>query len=344
MTCSTGLLFLSCDYTGVGFTSKAVDKGATKIQLQRGHGKNFPSTLNGAHFYITVEGCHSCCEIMRVVGIQDDVLEVQRGLGSTCDCIASNARVSVSTDNQHFYNDLRNHIPLNAVSPLKYDCTTNTMSVDCAELFKSGCSGCDCGEGGAAGGAGAVVANGGLRGEPGPPGEPGPSITGITLSTAGSLIFSFSNGETIQAAGRLPRGLKGDAGEPGRRGEPGAPGEPGEDAPKISAGMMEGNDLKLVMSDNSVVTIAGVKGAEGDKGDQGDPGPRGLGAYQLLMAGEKVYVFGTPNKKLVIKQDPLMVEVTTDAEGLVETKIDGFKRDVLIKIFEDEKLVGISKV
>ena len=189
-----------------------------------------------------------------------------------------------------------------------------------------------------------MVANGGLRGEPGPPGEPGPSITGITLSTAGSLIFSFSNGETIQAAGRLPRGLKGDAGEPGRRGEPGAPGEPGEDAPKISAGMMEGNDLKLVMSDNSVVTIAGVKGAEGDKGDQGGPGPRGLGAYQLLMVGEKVYVFGTPNKKLVIKQDPLMVEVTTDAEGLAETKIDGFKRDVLIKIFEDEKLVGISKV
>ena len=39
-----------------------------------------------------------------------------------------------------------------------------------------------------------------------------------------------------------------------------------------------------------------------------------------------------------------MVSVTTDADGLAETKIDGFKRDVLIKIFEDEKLVGISKV
>lgn len=42
MACNNNLVFISCEYSGIGFTSKAVPEDATRIQLMKGHGKTSP--------------------------------------------------------------------------------------------------------------------------------------------------------------------------------------------------------------------------------------------------------------------------------------------------------------
>ena len=235
MACNNNLVFISCEYSGIGFTSKAVPEDATRIQLMKGHGKNFPPVTKGSHFYITVEGCNSCCETMRVVGIDGDVLEVERNLGDACTCIKSNAKVSYTSSNKEFFEDINGVIPLNVQSPLKFDCATNTLSVDCASLFKAGCGGgCDCGEGGCD--------------------ECGdkPNDAGTTSGLRG------------------PKGAKGDNGETGRQGDAGVA---GDSAAKIATARADGLDLVFTLSDDSVVRAQNAIPAplKGDKGDKGDP-------------------------------------------------------------------------
>ena len=271
MTCQTNLMFLTCEYSGVGFTAQPVRKGDLEIQLRKGMGNNFPTLQAGTHFYVVVEGCSSCCEYMRVTGKDGDKLIVQRGLGSTCDCINSNAKVSYDVSNRYFYEDWANYIPLKATGPLNFDCSTNTLSVDCAELFKSGCGGCDCGEG-ATGGSGEVT---GLRGPQGEQGPPGPTPTNINVSSTGVLTFSFSDGTSIQATGKVPRGPKGDKGDTGDQGSRGDAGANGADGGGIANAKMDGDDLLLYKDDGTEIRVRGVRGPQGEQGPPGPPGPPG---------------------------------------------------------------------
>lgn len=342
MACNNNLVFISCEYSGIGFTSKAVPEDATRIQLMKGHGKNFPPVTKGSHFYITIEGCNSCCETMRVVGIDGDVLEVERGLSETCTCIKGNSKVSVTMSNKEFFEDINNVIPLNVQSPLSFDCDTNTLSVDCAELFKSGCGGCDCGEGcddaGNAGNTG--NAGSGLRGDKGDKGDPGPIPTGINVSSTGALTFTYSDGTTIQATGRVPRGPKGDKGDNGEPGRQGDPGATGEAAPSVKIGRANGTDLILTMSDESQVIIKDAipLPAKGDKGDKGDP------SVQMVNADGTWYVFASKNTALRVNVNNTDLPVTTNDEGLAKVDLTPYTKGSLVKIYNGTNLLGIGVV
>lgn len=339
MACNNNLVFISCEYSGIGFTSKAVPEDATRIQLMKGHGKNFPPVTKGSHFYITVEGCNSCCETMRVVGIDGDVLEVERSLGDACTCIKSNAKVSYTSSNKEFFEDINGVIPLNVQSPLKFDCDTNTLSVDCAELFKGGCGGCDCGEG-CDDNAGVNVVTGGLRGDKGDKGDPGPLPTGINVSSTGVLTFTYPDGTTIQATGKVPRGPKGDKGDNGDPGRQGDPGTVGEAAPSVKVGRANGTDLILTMSDESQVLIKDAIPVpeKGDKGDKGDP------SVQMVNADGTWYVFASKNTALRVNVNNTDLPVTTNNEGLAKVDLTPYTKGSLVKIYNGTNLLGIGVV
>ena len=339
MACNNNLVFISCEYSGIGFTSKAVPEDATRIQLMKGHGKNFPPVTKGSHFYITVEGCNSCCETMRVVGIDGDVLEVERNLGDACTCIKGNAKVSYTSSNKEFFEDINGVIPLNVQSPLKFDCNTNTLSVDCAELFKGGCGGCDCGEG-CDDNAGVNVVTGGLRGDKGDKGDPGPLPTGINVSSTGALTFTYPDGTTIQATGRVPKGPKGDKGDNGDPGRQGDPGAVGEAAPSVKVGRANGTDLILTMSDESQVLIKDAipLSVKGDKGDKGDP------SVQMVNADGTWYVFASKNTALRVNVNNTDLPVTTNDEGLAKVDLTPYTKGSLVKIYNGTNLLGIGVV
>lgn len=343
MACSNNLVFLGCEYSGVGYTARPVEKDATHIQLMRGHGNNFPTLVGGSHFYITVEGCNSCCETMKVVGRDGDVLHVVRGYGDACSCISSNASVMYTTDVKPFFDDINSVIPLNVQSPLAFDCKTNTLSIDCAELFKSGCGGgCDCGEG--CEDTGVQPVTGGLRGERGPQGEPGPSVTGITVSATGKIAFSFSDGSTVVAEGSLPKGAKGDKGDKG---------DAGAKSPVLLSGAMDGEDLVLTFDDDSTITVEKVKGAKGDTGEQGEQGatgPQGVkgdkgdGACYMVFASNSWYVYGTASTAHAIQYSGMNIPFTTDADGIAELNLSLIQKGSLVRILRDSKVVGIGVV
>lgn len=336
MACNNNLVFISCEYSGIGFTSKAVPEDATRIQLMKGHGKNFPPVTRGSHFYITVEGCNSCCETMRVVGIDGDVLEVERNLGDACTCIKSNAKVSYTSSNKEFFEDINGVIPLNVQSPLKFDCDTNTLSVDCAELFKGGCGGCDCGEG-CDDNTGVNVVTGGLRGDKGDKGDPGPLPSGINVSSTGALTFTYPDGTTIQATGRVPKGPKGDKGDNGDPGRQGDPGAVGEAAPSVKVGRANGTDLILTMSDESQVLIKDAIPLPA-KGDKGDP------SVQMVNADGTWYVFASKNTALRLNVNNTDLPVTTNDEGLAQVDLLSYAKGSLVKIYNGTNLLGIGVV
>lgn len=344
MACNNNLVFISCEYSGIGFTSKAVPEDATRIQLMKGHGKNFPPVTKGSHFYITVDGCNSCCETMRVVGIDGDVLEVERNLGDACTCIKSNAKVSYTSSNKEFFEDINSVIPLNVQSPLKFDCATNTLSVDCSALFKAGCGGgCDCGEGGCdecgdkPNDAGTTS---GLRGPKGDKGDEGPLPTAINISPLGVLTFSYPDGTTIQATGRVPKGPKGDKGDNGETGRQGDVGVAGDSAAKIATARAEGRDIVFTMSDDSVVRVQNAIPAplKGDKGDKGDP------SAQMVNADGTWYIHAVKSTALRVNVSNTDLPVTTNAEGLARVDLSPYAKGSLVKIYNGTNLIGIGVV
>ena len=355
MACKSDVVFLPCEYSGVGFTARPVPDDSTRIQLMKGHGKNFPPVTKGFHFYITVEGCNSCCEKMRVIGIEGDVLVVERGLSEACTCIKSNARVSYTTECKEFYKDITSVLNLNVQSPLAFDCATNTLSIDCSALFKKGCGcGCECDEGKEENGANTPASEGqpstgGLRGQKGDKGEPGPLPIGINISATGSLTFTYPDGTTIPATGKVPRGPKGDKGDPGEVGRPGDPGTAGDTAPSIAQISADGRTLVITMSNDEVKRVensipAPVPGAKGDKGDPGEKGKDGAPSAQVVFSENKWYVYSEPNTKLRLSVKGVDKTVTTGEDGLVEAELNLFPKGSLIKIYKDNALLGVGVV
>lgn len=343
MACNTNLQYLGCGYSGVGYTSQSVGKKDDYIQLMRGHGSNFPDVRPNSHFYITVEGCNSCCEVMRVVRKEQDRLYVERGLGDACSCISSQARVEYNTENPYFFNDINNVVPINVQAPLRWDCTTNTLSIDCSELFKSGCGGgCDCED--ENDGVGNNAGGGGLRGEPGKPGKDGATVASATISATGLLTFVMSDGSTVVATGTLPKGGKGDKGDPGKDGKPGV---------FPLSGAMQGENLVITMSDDSEIVVEGAKGGKGDKGDQGDPGEkgdqgvpgeRGVAASYLVKANASWYVYGPSNTSLTLRYDNFNIPVTTGADGVSQVDLSLLPTGSLVRIFSNNTVIGIGVV
>lgn len=358
MTCKLGLVFLPCSRTGKGFTAKALEPNGTRLQLMGGHGNHFPDLSNGGHFYVRVAGCDSCCEVMKVIGKDTDVLIIDRNYGTQCTCIHSNALVQYSLDNQWAYEDLSQYIPLKVTDPLTWNCETNTLGVDCSKLFSEECGscGCDC-EGGEHAGEGNGTGGGtGLRGEKGDRGDQGIGISNMAVSAAGMLMVTLTDGRTI-SAGKLPQ-AKGVPGERGERGLPGPQGDQGEPGRSISRAERRDNKLIIVMDDGFEVDLGDVTGPPGPKGDQGEPGPKGDRGedgkipYIVYVAGSKNgRIFGPANTRIQVgymtkdKADKMEVpsaSVTVVTDGNGNASIPLIPAGNFIEYRVNSRLVGIG--
>jgi len=233
-----------------GFTARPLDIESNRLHLVKGHAKHFPPIINGQYFYVRIKGCDGCCEVAKVVGIDEDVFELDRTMSAKCTCIKSNTMVTYEWDTMQVIKDIANSIGINVESPLKYDACTRTLSVDCKELFAKDCGGCGCGEGVPNGG-NAVAPAGGLRGEQGEKGEPGVGVASFTITASGQLTYTLTDG-TTRSAGVLPV-AKGVRGEQGPKGEPGVQGDKGDDGKYPTAVNITDGKLRFVMSDNSVL-------------------------------------------------------------------------------------------
>lgn len=346
--CELGLVSLSCDRTGVGFTARPLDIESNKLHLIKGHAKHFPPITNGQYFYVRIKGCDNCCEVAKVVAIEEDTLTLDRTTGSKCTCIMSNAQVTYEWDTLRVIQDVAYSIGINAESPLKYDPCTRTLSVDCKELFSKDCDGCGCGE--AKGDSSPqATSTPGLRGEPGEKGEPGVGIASLTITNSGQLSYTLTNG-TTRLAGVLPV-AKGARGLPGEKGEPGEPGPKGDAGTKIVAAHINDGKLQLTMSDNTVVEAdaSSMKGEKGEKGQEGVKGDKGDAGYsfQYVELDTEVYIFGYPNTQVVL-QSPSMPGVTlgpytTGADGLVVIPRPPTQGKAVILIKANEVIVGIGR-
>ena len=186
MNCELNLVPLSCDRTGVGFTSHPLSEDSNRLRLMVGHAKHFPPISGQQYFYVKIAGCNGCCETAKVVGIEEDTLILDRTTSSKCPCILSNTQVSYLWDDTRVIQDIAKSIGFNVLSPLKYDPCTRTLSVDCKELFAADCGGCGCGEGavGTGTGTGGAV-TGGLRGAKGDKGDNGVGVASFTITADG---------------------------------------------------------------------------------------------------------------------------------------------------------------
>lgn len=129
---------------------------------------------------------------------------------------------------------------------------------------------------------GRTVNAGRVRGEPGAPGKDAPPIPGPAgrsvvrgvVDEGGHLCLTYTDGTTE------------DVGLVAIKGDPGAPGERGADGVGVADASIDGQDLKISMTDGRVANLGRVVGQDGRpgapgrdgrpgasiKGDPGDPG------------------------------------------------------------------------
>lgn len=346
--CELGLVPLTCDRTGTGFTARPLDIESNRLHLVKGHAKHFPPIINGQYFYVRIKGCDGCCEVAKVIGIDEDVFELDRTMSAKCTCTKSNTMVTYEWDTLQVIKDVANSIGINVESPLKYDACTRTLSVDCKELFAKDCGGCGCGEGVVNSG-NAAPAGTGLRGEQGEKGDAGVGIASLTITASGQLMYTLTDG-TTRSAGVLPM-AKGVRGEQGPKGDAGAQGDKGDDGKSITNANITDGKLQLVMSDNSIISVD-VSSLKGEKGDKGDAGPKGdkgdVGySFQYVETDDKAYVFGAPNVAFTI-QSPAMVGITlgpytTAADGFVEIPKPPTSGKAVLKLMVNGAIVGIGR-
>lgn len=132
MTCPR-LARLGCQQTGVGFLARAWTPTATTIELQVGQGAGFPQPAAGETFWVDLGGC-GCCARVQVTARAGDVLTIVPPVSSDCSCISSTARVAYATSSPEHTQTLAAELPFNVVPPLRWDCETRTLSIDCAAL------------------------------------------------------------------------------------------------------------------------------------------------------------------------------------------------------------------
>lgn len=132
MSCH-GLAQLSCNQTGVGFLATAWNPGATSIELAPGQGVNFPAPTSAQRYFVDIGGC-GCCTRVEVTARAGDVLTIVPPPASDCTCITKNARVAYATNSPEHTTLVAQSLPFEVVPPLRWDCATRTLSIDCAML------------------------------------------------------------------------------------------------------------------------------------------------------------------------------------------------------------------
>jgi hypothetical protein len=144
MPCPTKIVPLPCAKSGVALTAAPVTCPAgTTINLMTGGGAMFPAIPAGMHFYVTIGNC-DCCAEAKVTALVGDVMTVEfLGAASACACVPANSHVRY----ERFTRTALDEMVLEAVgkltwaAPLKFDCATRTVSIDCATMA-TGCAPC----------------------------------------------------------------------------------------------------------------------------------------------------------------------------------------------------------
>lgn len=133
MACPVRYVGLPCSLSGVGYSAVPVPLGVASIVLQTGHGAFFPAIGDGQFFFAEVtDGCGNCCEVVRVVGRNGDVLSIERD-APTCDCFSANSRIRYVSCTRDAILAIAAEVDLNAQAPLHWDCATRTLSIDCCD-------------------------------------------------------------------------------------------------------------------------------------------------------------------------------------------------------------------
>jgi hypothetical protein len=134
--CPTKLSPLGCKQTGVGFLQTTWSGCGTTIQLFAGQGAQFPQPVNGQSFWVDVDGTScggSCCARLEVIARTADTLTL-RNPDCSCDCIPATSKVSYAHNSPEHIRMVASELGFNVVPPLRFDCATRTLSINCEEL------------------------------------------------------------------------------------------------------------------------------------------------------------------------------------------------------------------
>lgn len=137
MACPVIYPSLPCLLSGQGYTAQPTPLGAATLQLQNGHGAQFPALMPGQWFYAEVtDSCYQCCETVRVVGRAGDTLTIERQ-SNTCGCIKANARVRYVSSSREAILAIASEVDLNAQAPLYFDCESRSLMLDMDALVEA---------------------------------------------------------------------------------------------------------------------------------------------------------------------------------------------------------------
>lgn len=134
MACTTNLVYLPTNLTGTGCVKK-ITGTPNVITLFKDDVSNFPSLTVGKHFYAVI---HSRCanSIVKVTAVDTTTNQftVEWPEGQPLNCIPTGSRIVYSLSNQYALQEMIDMSPVNVTSPLVYNCSTRTISIDCAAL------------------------------------------------------------------------------------------------------------------------------------------------------------------------------------------------------------------
>jgi hypothetical protein len=149
MACPPKLLPLACEQTGLGFTVGNYNCGSTTLTMAPGSASAFPAPNNGKFFFVELESrctekkdCLPCCAILKVTAIVGNTWTVEPVGDCNCTCIGANAVVRYSKDSYEVVKSIVQQLGITVQPPLKYDCDTGVLSLDCNYLNKCGCPEC----------------------------------------------------------------------------------------------------------------------------------------------------------------------------------------------------------
>jgi hypothetical protein len=150
MICPPKLLPLACDQSGIGYTAANYTCGSTTLKMQSNVAAAFPAPNNGKFFFVDIEStctdkhdCKKCCGVLKVTAIVGHDWTVEPVGDCNCECFSANAKVSYSTNSYEVVKSIVQQLGISVQPPLKYDCDTGVLSLDCNYLNKCGCPVCD---------------------------------------------------------------------------------------------------------------------------------------------------------------------------------------------------------
>lgn len=145
MGCELRYLSLPCVKTGKAVLAESFCGNTTSVKLQPKHGTNLPQAGGGKFFHaFLVSDCCTQCEEVRVTEVKDDVVTLER-IEQSATCFPPRSTLSYTSTTPAAIRAIVEDTPINVAPPLKYDCNSRTISVDCAQLVESCLKGCGCG-------------------------------------------------------------------------------------------------------------------------------------------------------------------------------------------------------